>query len=119
MQKNVTDIGKILEKIKSYYHQTKTIELYFLKTHDINIVLEDSAIDYIIEGLIKDSLDFNTIYTQLSENFVHGLKLVRDRIGKNRFFITREALISPESYISGLIKGNGIHKEMDRRLESK
>jgi endopeptidase Clp ATP-binding regulatory subunit ClpX len=117
--KNVTDIGKILEKIKSYYHQTKTIELYFLKTHDINIVLEDSAIDYIIEGLIKDSLDFNTIYTQLSENFVHGLKLVRDRIGKNRFFITREALISPESYISGLIKGNGIHKEMDRRLESK
>ncbi|MEJ2096158.1 MAG: AAA family ATPase [Deltaproteobacteria bacterium] len=104
--KHVTDIGKILDKIKSYYHQTKTIELYFLKNHDINIVLEDSAIDYIIENLIKESLDFNTIYAQFSENFVHGLKLVRDRTGKNRFFLTKEALVSPETFISKLIKDN-------------
>jgi ATP-dependent Clp protease ATP-binding subunit ClpX len=44
----VTDIEKVLKKIKSYYEETKTIELYFIKNHGINIVLEEEAIDYII-----------------------------------------------------------------------
>ena len=113
--KSATDISKILDKIKSYYHQTKAIELYFLKNHDINIVLEDSAIDFIIESVIKGSLDFNTIYTKLSEDFVYGLKLVRDRTGKNRFFITKEALISPEDYIGKLIKEKAIDNNLDPR----
>lgn len=33
-----------------------------------------------------------------------GLKLVREKTGKNRFFITREALVNPEAHISALIK---------------
>jgi endopeptidase Clp ATP-binding regulatory subunit ClpX len=102
--KNATDIGKILDKIKSYYHEIKTIELYFLKTHDINIVLEDSAIDYMIEKIIRGDLQLKKLYRQLSEDFMLGLKLVRDKTGKTRFFITKDALISPEKYISNLLK---------------
>jgi hypothetical protein len=116
--KNATDIGKILDKIRSYYHQIKTIELYFLKTHDINIVLEDSAIDFMIENIIRGVLELKNVYSQLSEDFVYGLKLVRDKTGKNRFFITKEALISPETYISNLIKDKTPLKNPESMIEN-
>lgn len=104
--KGAADIDKILNKIKAYYRRIKTIELYFLKNHDINIVLEDTAVDYIIENLMEAAIDSKEIYKKLSSDFEHGLKLVRDKTGRNRFFITKKALLEPEAYISGLIKDN-------------
>jgi hypothetical protein len=41
---------------------------------------------------------------QLSKDFELGLKLVRDKSGRNRFFITKKALLDPETYLSELIK---------------
>ena len=43
-------------------------------------------------------------YKQLTSYFEHGLELVREKTGRNRFFITREALVDPETFISNLIK---------------
>jgi endopeptidase Clp ATP-binding regulatory subunit ClpX len=48
--KSTLDIGKVIKKIKSHYDEVKKIELYFFKNHDINIVLEEDAIDFIIEN---------------------------------------------------------------------
>jgi hypothetical protein len=102
--KNVVDIEKAVRKIKSFYDEIKKIELYFFNTYDINIVLEDDAIDHIIEQVIGRRLTMKEIYQRLVREFEYGLKLAREKIGKNRFFITRDALISPESYIANLIK---------------
>jgi len=98
------DISRILKKIKTYYDQIKSIELQFLKSHDINLVLDDTAIDYIIANIMGAKLKLKELFKRLSDDFEHGLKLVRDKTGRNRFFITKEALISPETYIEGLIK---------------
>ncbi len=98
------DINRILKKVKTYYDQIKSIELQFLKSHDVNLVLDDTAIDYIIENIIGAKLKLKELFKRLSDDFEHGLKLVRDKTGRNRFFITKEALISPETYIEGLIK---------------
>jgi ATP-dependent Clp protease ATP-binding subunit ClpX len=40
----------------------------------------------------------------LTADFEHGLKLVRERTGRTRFFITREALEKPESFIAELLR---------------
>jgi ATP-dependent Clp protease ATP-binding subunit ClpX len=103
---NPTDIGNILKKIKSYHNQIKAIELYFLKNHDINIVLEEDAIDLIIQNVIYGRIQLKDVYKKLSNDFEHGLKLVRDKTGRNRFFITREALNSPEKYVGDLINAH-------------
>jgi len=102
--KNIMDVGSAVEKIKSSYDEIKKIELYFYKSHDINIVLEEDAVDYIIEQLINTPLDIKAFYKKLTTDFQLGLKLVREKTGKNRFFITREALMNPETHISTLIK---------------
>jgi len=98
------DIGSVIDKIKSFYDETKKLELYFYKNNDINIVLEEDAIDYIIAQLVSSSVDIENFYKQLTMDFEYGLKLVRDKTGKNRFFITKNALLSPEAFISTLIK---------------
>jgi endopeptidase Clp ATP-binding regulatory subunit ClpX len=98
------DIGNVIKKIRSYYDEIKKIELYFFKNHDINFVLEEDAIDFIIEQLIESYVEFNAIYEKIDQDFQHGLKLARDKTGRNRFFITRQALLDPEAYIGNLIK---------------
>ncbi len=101
--KKVKDIDKIIRKIKSFPEEIKKIELYFYKNHDINIVMEEDAIDYVIEQFVYHSVNLDTFYRQLTTHFEYGLKLIREKTGKNRFFITREALIDPEGYVASLI----------------
>jgi ATP-dependent Clp protease ATP-binding subunit ClpX len=43
----------------------------------------------------------------LTADFEHGLKLVREKTGRTRFFITREALEKPDSYIADLLRQTG------------
>ena len=102
--RSTMDIGKVIDKIKSYYDDVKKIELYFFKNHDINIVLEDDAIDFIIEKLIESPFELKNVIEKIDQDFQHGLKLARERTGRNRFFITRKALLDPEAYVSALIK---------------
>jgi ATP-dependent Clp protease ATP-binding subunit ClpX len=110
----VTDIENVLKKIKSYYEETKTIELHFIKNHGINIVLEEEAIDHIIEQCFSARGTPEGYYRQLTADFEHGLKLVREKTGRTRFFITRESLEKPDSYIADLLKQTG----SDRRQRS-
>jgi len=44
------------------------------------------------------------VYKKLTADFELGLKLVQEKTGRTRFFITREALLNPEAYIGNLIK---------------
>jgi len=102
--KHIMDIGKVLQKIKSYYDEIKKIELYFFKNDDINIVMEEDAVDFIIEQFINSGSKLEDFYKQLIVDFELGLKLIREKTGKNYFKITKQALMGPESFISNLIK---------------
>jgi endopeptidase Clp ATP-binding regulatory subunit ClpX len=101
--KSTLDIGRVIEKIKSNYDEIKKIELYFFKKHDINIVLEEDAIDFIIEKLIESPFELKDVNEKINRDFQHGLKLAREKTNRNRFFITRQALLDPEAYVRALI----------------
>jgi ATP-dependent Clp protease ATP-binding subunit ClpX len=102
--KHIMDVGKAIDKIKSYYDEIKNIELYFFKNHDINIVLEEDAVDFIIDQFENSDAKLEDFYKQLTADFEYGLKLLREKTGRNRFFITKQALLSPEAFISNLIR---------------
>ena len=108
---HILDIGNVIRKIKFYYDEIKKTELYFFKNQDINIVLEEDVIDLFIEQLITGSADTESMYKQLTQGFEHGLKLVRDKTGKNRFFITKQAIFDPEGYVASLL-ANEIKDEL-------
>jgi hypothetical protein len=102
--KNVMDIENVVKHIKSNYDEIKKIELYFFKNHDINIVLEEDAIDFMMEQLIEAPIHLDDIYKKVNMDFEHGLKLAREKTGHSRYFINRQALLDPEAYISRLIQ---------------
>jgi hypothetical protein len=95
---------RVVQKIKFLSDEIKKMELFFYKSHDINIVMEEDAIDYLIEQVINTGSSIDHFYKKLNLDFEFGLKLVRERTGKNRFFITREALNRPEVFIASLLK---------------
>jgi endopeptidase Clp ATP-binding regulatory subunit ClpX len=101
---HIMDIEKVINKIKSFYNDIKKMEMNFYKNHDINIVMEDDAVDFIIEQLEKATIKIEDFDQKLSADFEHGLKLVREKTGRNRFFITQKALLTPERFVSSLLK---------------
>jgi len=101
---HIADIGQVFQQIRSRYDDIKTIELAFYKRNDINIVLEEDAIDFMMEQIVDKTVTLEEIAQQLNERFELGLKLVREKTGQNRFFINREALENPESFVGGLIR---------------
>ncbi len=110
---NASDVGSAIRKIKFYYDETKKIELAFFQIQDMNIILEDDAADFIIQQFIKGSItDIEQVIEKLTKDFKYGFKLVRKETGRNRFFVNKMALISPEEYISNLLKqGRGPKEE--------
>jgi endopeptidase Clp ATP-binding regulatory subunit ClpX len=98
------DMEHVFQKVKRYSDEIKNAELSFYKQHDINIVLEEDAIDHLLSKLFLGELRLQELNGRLNADFELGLKLVREKTGKNRFFINRDALIFPEQYVAGLLK---------------
>lgn len=98
------DIDGVFAKVGNLYEKTKNIEMQFLKNNGLNIVLEEDAIDYIINQWLEHPVDEDAVYKKLTTDFVHGLRLVQEKTGRSRFFITRQTLMEPEAYISGLLR---------------
>ena len=101
---DVIDIERAVNRIKYFYNQTKTIEFHFLKNFGINLALEDDAIDHMIEKMVTEQETADSYYKKLTADFEYGLKLVREKTGRNRFFISKEALKAPETFIARLLK---------------
>jgi endopeptidase Clp ATP-binding regulatory subunit ClpX len=101
--RNIMDIGNAVARIKKFHDDIKKIELSFYQNHDINIVMEDDAIDLLIDMLVAGTTDLDAIFRRLNSDFEHGLKLVREKTGSGRFFLTRQSLEDPESFIARLL----------------
>ncbi|MBW1741192.1 MAG: AAA family ATPase [Deltaproteobacteria bacterium] len=101
---NTCDVNGVMAKIQTYYEQVKKVEAYFHKTHDLNIVMDEDAIDVIIRQMISSPTALGDFYKQLTTKFEYGFRLIRDRVGQNNFVITKEALENPEAFFNTLVK---------------
>ncbi len=110
------DVGGVLRKIKTLLDQTKNIELNFFKRHDINIIFEEEAIDFVIGQFLTAAITPDELSRKLSADFELGLKLVQEKSGKNRFFIPKQALLTPEEYLNNLIKSE-LRQALGARFE--
>jgi endopeptidase Clp ATP-binding regulatory subunit ClpX len=102
--KNILDIGQVIAKMKRYYDEIKKLELLFIQNHDINIILEEEAINSAIEQFGNGTTTPDDFYQKLTQDFELGLKLLHEKTGKNRFFITREALSNPNEYLDSMVR---------------
>ncbi|MBW2366443.1 MAG: AAA family ATPase [Deltaproteobacteria bacterium] len=108
----VMDITMAIEKVQDCYDQIKQIELQFFKNNEINIVFEEAAIDYLIEKRVMGIDTVDSIYQRLTNDFEHGFRLILEKTGKNRFFLPKDALIDPETYLDELVR-----TELKKRIQ--
>lgn len=102
--RGVMDIGMAIGAVKKFHEKIKALELRFFQDHEINIVLEEETVDYLMGKLAEGDMTAERIFQKLTDDFEHGLKLILEKTGKNRFFISKKALLSPESYLNELIR---------------
>ncbi len=98
------DMNAAMKKIGRDYDQIKNIQDYFCETHDLNVTLADDAIDVVIRQMNASRTGLRNFYKRLTSDFEDGLRLIRDRTGKNTFVITTEALDNPEAFLNNLVR---------------
>lgn len=99
-----SDVAGAITRVKALCDEVKQMEMAFLKSSDINIVLEQEAVDAIVESLIVEGRTIADVQRALFDDFELGLKLIHEKTGRQRFFIGRTALEAPEAYISEMIR---------------
>lgn len=101
---HVTELGTAIQSVKTYYESIKKVEVDFYHKHDLNIVFEEDAVDFLIEQFIKYDITADELMAKIYNNFYDGLNLIREKSGTNRFFIPRKALLDHEAFLAELIR---------------
>ncbi|SMC83678.1 endopeptidase Clp ATP-binding regulatory subunit (clpX) [Desulfocicer vacuolatum DSM 3385] len=102
--RHITELGTAVEKIKTHYDSVKQMELDFFKQHELNLVFEEDAIDFIMEQFIIHGVTSQEIMDKIYDDFYDGLSLICQKSEKNRFYISRQALLEHETFLENLIK---------------
>ncbi len=100
----VMEIEDAVKKIKEFHDLVKEIELEVSKSYNLNIVFEEDAIDFLIEQFIKHNASSEEILTKIYDSYYDGFNLIREKTGKNRFFLSKKALVDHETYLNDLIR---------------
>ncbi len=79
-------------------------ERRFYDRFDLSITFDEGAVDRIIERCFEEDRHPRQVLEELLENYEHGLRLIREKIGQDEFILTREAVDSPEGYLARLIR---------------
>ena len=101
---NVMEVEDAVKKIKKFHDSIKEIEVEVSKSYNLNIVFEEDAIDFLIEQFINHNATNEEILTKIYDSYYDGFNLIREKTGKTRFFLSKNALTDTETYLNDLIR---------------
>ena len=98
------DTDFAFKQLANHIKQIKAFERHFFEETGLRCQFSDEAVDVLLTQAIKMELDITSICKKFVKDLELGLKLVKDRTGKNRFQITSEALSNPEDFVRKIIQ---------------
>ena len=98
------DASAVLEDAALVRDEAREYERAFSKYHGIIIAFTDQGLCRLIERAIVEDADAGKLLRELFANYQHGLKLIRERTGRQAFDIDGQAIDNPQEYLNGLIK---------------
>jgi len=72
----------------------------FRETHNLELVFNDDAIDFLVEMSVEHDKSAKAICEQKFKDFQHGLKIIAGNTGQNSFVITRQVVENPDKELS-------------------
>ena len=67
--------------------------------------------------MANSEISVKDIYEKLTAEFEYGLKLIREKTKRNRFFLSKKALLNPEDFIKQIIKTEFNKSDMDASID--
>jgi len=98
------ELSVVLEEILSMDETVRKYEKIFFKESGIKISFEERAVDQLLEMALEEETPIDELCNVIFKNYQQGLKLVKEKTGKNGFMITKEAIRNPEGFLNKLIK---------------
>jgi len=112
------DVNTVCEEVVEVQRQIEEFERDFQRRHGIHLHFREEAIDRITEIALDEDGKGTAICSRLLKDYEHGMKLIRDKIGRREFIITREAVDDPEGYLNRIIR-EIYSRQSDQGLEGK
>ena len=98
------DYKKVLDDAIEVVKEVRVAEKSFLSANAIEIHFDDTALNLIIKTVLLDGNSIRPMLKELFSGYYHGLKLVKDKTGKNLFVFSEEAVKDPNEHLNSLIK---------------
>jgi len=112
------DVNTIFEEVVEVQRQVEEFERDFQRRTGIYLQFSNEAIDRITEIALEEDGKGIAVCSRLLKDYEHGMKLIRDKIGRKEFLITKEAVDNPEGYLNRMIR-EIYRRESDQGLEVK
>jgi endopeptidase Clp ATP-binding regulatory subunit ClpX len=103
------EMTAVLEEMHSLIQEVRQCEEFFLEESGIAIAFDDRAVDSLVKRALDEGAPVEMLLHTMLKNYRHGLTLVQEKNGVNRFVLGREALRDPEGYLDRLIKQSYSH----------
>ncbi len=101
---HVLEIDDVIKKIKRAHDGVKELEREISETMNLTLFFEEDAVDFLMSQFIEHKVSADDILSNIYNAFYDGLNLIKEKTGKNRFFLARTDLLDSEAYLNNLIR---------------
>ncbi|MBM4339291.1 MAG: AAA family ATPase [Deltaproteobacteria bacterium] len=98
------DVNTVFEEVVEVQRQVEEFEKEFQQRNGVRLQFDSEAIDRITDMALEEDMKGQVICSRLLKDYEHGIKLIRDRVGRREFVITKEAIDDPEEYLNRIIQ---------------
>lgn len=98
------DVNTVCEEVVEVQRQVEEFGREFYRRNGIRLRFDDIAMNRIIEMSLNEGVRGEVICSRLLKDYEHGIKLIRDKLGRREFLITQEAIEDPEGYLNRVIR---------------
>jgi endopeptidase Clp ATP-binding regulatory subunit ClpX len=98
------DVNTVFEEVVETQRQVEEFGREFYRRNGIRLRFDDLAMNRVIEMSLNEGVRGEVICSRLLKDYEHGMKLIRDKLGRREFLITEEAIEDPEGYLNRVIR---------------
>lgn len=98
------DVNTVFEEVAEVQQRVDEFERDFQRRNGIYLQCSEEAIGRITELAMEEDGKGAAICSRLVKDYEHGMKLIRDKVGRKEFILTREAVDNPEGYLNQIIR---------------
>jgi ATP-dependent Clp protease ATP-binding subunit ClpX len=99
-----TDVEIMAEEFQAVENAAQDYVREFSARNGLDVSFSDEAIDALAENVWNEPQELDGCLRLLLQNYDHGLKLIKEKTGKDHFQIPAEGVENPEVYLNRLIQ---------------